>query len=50
MPVAKELGRLAVLSFRKRVALWDASDAPVSGWRFDEYLNIARQTAALLQK
>lgn len=50
LPVAKELGRLAVLSFRKRVALWDASDAPVSGWRFDEYLNIARQTAALLQK
>lgn len=45
-PVAKELGRLAVQSFRKRVALWDAADAPVSGLRFAEYRRLAQLTAA----
>lgn len=49
-PVAKELGRLAVQSFRKRVALWDASDAPVSGQRFAEYRHLAHLTAALLSR
>ena len=45
-PVAKELGRLAVQSFRKRVALWDVSDAPVGGQRFAEYRRLAQLTAA----
>ncbi len=48
LPVAKELGRLAVQSFRKRVALWDASDAPVSGQRFAEYRRLAHLCASLL--
>lgn len=45
LPVGKELGRLAVQSFRKRVALWDVRDAPVNGARFADYLRIARLTA-----
>ncbi|MBQ3754166.1 MAG: hypothetical protein II864_11615 [Prevotella sp.] len=50
LPVAKELGRLAVQSFRKRVALWDASDAPVSGQRFADYRHLAHLAAALLSR
>lgn len=50
LPVSKELGRLAVQSFRKRVALWDASDAPVSGQRFAEYRRIAQLTAARISE
>lgn len=47
-PVAKELGRLSVMSFSKRVALWDADNAPVSGARFADYLRIARLTTGRL--
>ena len=50
LPLSKELGRMAIMSFRKCVALWDASDAPVSGQRFAEYRRIAQLTAALLSK
>ena len=49
LPVAKELGRLAVQSFRKRVALWDASDAPVSGQRFADYCRLAQHCASLVE-
>ncbi len=49
LPIAKELGRLAVLSFRKRVALWDETDAPVGGSCFAAYLHIAKSTQALLR-
>ena len=49
LPVAKELGRLAVQSFRKRVALWDASDAPVSGQRFADYRRLAQHCASLVE-
>lgn len=48
LPVASELRRLAVQSFRKPASLWDRSDAPVSGSRFDDYLRIARITADAL--
>ena len=48
LPVAKELGRMAVQSFRKRVALWNADDAPVNGQRFADYLHIALLTGELL--
>lgn len=48
LPVAKELGRMAVQSFRKPVALWESADAPVSGQRFYDYLRIARLTADAL--
>lgn len=47
-PVAKELSRMAVLSFRKSVHLWDASNAPVSGSRFNDYKEIALQMQDLL--
>ena len=48
IPVAKELSRMAVLSFRKSVHLWDASNAPVSGSRFNDYKDIALQMQFLL--
>lgn len=47
-PVASELGRLAVQSFRKPVGLWERTDAPVKGKRFDDYLRIARRMLELL--
>ena len=46
-PVASELRRLSVLSFRRSVALWDRTEAPVVGKRFDDYLRIARTMLAL---
>jgi hypothetical protein len=49
-PVAKELGRMASLSFRKHVPLWDANNAPVHGARFADYLRIARLTSGRLNK
>lgn len=39
---AKDLLRMAVQSFRKPVALWEADDAPVTGKRFRDYLSLAR--------
>lgn len=50
LPVAKELGRMAVQSFRKRVALWDAADAPVRGQRFAEYRRLALLSASLVSQ
>jgi len=47
-PVAKELSRVAVLSFRKSVQLWDASNAPVTGSRFNDYKEIALKMQNLL--
>lgn len=48
IPVAKELSRMAVLSFRKSVHLWDVSNAPVSGSRFNDYKTIALNMQELL--
>lgn len=48
LPVAKELQRMAVQSFSKRVAMWNPSNAPVTGTRFRDYLNIAQMTGRLL--
>lgn len=39
---AKDLSRMAVLSFAKPVALWEIDNAPVSGKRFYSYLSLAR--------
>lgn len=50
LPNAVELRRLSVQSFRKSASLWECSDAPVSGSRFDEYLRLAQLTAAELVK
>ena len=47
-PVTSELGRLAVQSFRKPIGLWERTDAPVKGKRFDDYLRIARRMLELL--
>ena len=44
LPTAKELSRMAVQSFVKKIDLWDRNDAPVRGNRFDYYLRIARMT------
>lgn len=50
LPVAGELRRMAVQSFRKQVALWERKDAPVSGQRFDDYLRIARAMLEALDR
>lgn len=44
----QELQRMAVQSFARRVALWDANDAPVVGKRFFEYQTIAQRFAEAL--
>lgn len=44
LPTAKELSRMAVQSFVKKIDLWDRNDSPVTGTRFDYYLRIARMT------
>lgn len=44
LPVPSELRRMAVDSFRKQVDDWRSEDAPVSGYRFEAYRRIARQT------
>lgn len=48
LPDPKEIARMSVLSFAKPVALWVATNAPVGGARFKDYLRIARSTTALL--
>lgn len=48
LPNYKEVGRMAVLSFAKRVAMWNEDNAPVTGYRFRDYLSIALQTGRLL--
>ena len=37
----RDLQRLDVLSFHKKVHFWEENDAPVQGKRFYEYLTIA---------
>ena len=48
LPDAKELQRMAVLSFAKQVAMWVECDAPVTGKRFRDYLAIAKCMAGFL--
>ena len=50
LPVASELRRMCVQSFRKSAEYWKSNDAPVSGYRFDAYLRIARLTEEKLRK
>lgn len=40
---ARELRRMDCMSFHKSPLLWEEKDAPVTGKRFDDYLNIATQ-------
>ena len=39
---ADDIRRMCVQSFRKAVNFWDKDDAPVTGKRFNDYLNIAQ--------
>ena len=48
LPAYKEVSRMAVQSFAKRVSMWNSDNAPVSGARYRDYLDIALQTSRLL--
>lgn len=48
LPKSDELQRLAVDSFRNTVSTWRDGYAPVSGKRFNEYLEIAQQMKSFL--
>lgn len=50
LPVAAELRRMEVQSFRRPVDLWDEADAPVTGARFEAYLQIARATVESIKE
>lgn len=50
LPVASELRRMEVQSFRRAVDLWDETDAPVTGARFEAYQQIARATMEFANK
>jgi DNA polymerase V len=47
-PAAKDISRMAVLSFRKSVHLWDELNAPVRGARFNDYKAIAMKMHEML--
>ena len=46
--IAKEVARMEVLSFAKPIAMWEESNAPVSGVRFRDYRNLALTMKAYL--
>lgn len=48
LPTTDQLQRMNILSFRKRLSLWDRNDAPVQGSRFDEYYAIAMEVMRML--
>ena len=48
LPASDEIQRMAIQSFAKPVNKWVENDAPVSGKRFDVYLDIAKQMSKLL--
>ena len=48
LPTSKELQRVAVQSFSKCVSMWRPDNAPVSGARYADYLNLAQMTSRLL--
>lgn len=48
LPNSKEVSRMAVQSFSKQVSMWRPDNAPVSGARYRDYLNIALQMGRLL--
>ena len=49
LPRVIELQRVAVQSFSKPVVLWERSNAPVSGQRYDDYLRLARMVSDMLK-
>lgn len=48
LPNYKEVQRMAVQSFSKRVSMWNEENAPVTGYRYRDYLNIALMMGRLL--
>ena len=50
LPEPKELSRIAVMSFSKPVAMWTEDNAPVSGKRFRDYLDIALKMVEFLRE
>ena len=48
LPNYKEVSRMAVQSFSRRVSMWNEDNAPVSGYRYRDYLSIALQMGRLL--
>jgi len=48
LPVNKEMLRMCVQSFTKRVSMWNPDNAPVSGARYKDYLSIALMMGRLL--
>lgn len=48
LPTRTELQRMAVQSFAKPVILWNSSNAPVQGKRYQDYLKIAKTMEELL--
>ncbi len=50
LPSPVEIGRLAIDSFKKPVAQWNPKYAPVSGKRFDDYLEIAKRMQELMEE
>jgi hypothetical protein len=39
---------MAVLSFAKRISMWSEDNAPVTGYRYRDYLSIALMMGRLL--
>jgi len=50
LPNVKEMQRMAVLSFTKPIAQWEADNAPVKGMPFVKYKNIGLQFIEMLDK
>lgn len=48
LPTTEQLQRMNILSFRKRLSLWDRNDAPVQGTRFDDYYAIAMEMMRMI--
>jgi hypothetical protein len=46
---AKDLSRMAVGSFSKRLFFWNEADAPVQGKRYAEYLRLAQTFQSMLE-
>ena len=46
----RDISRMDILSFSKRVSLWNSENAPVTGKRYRDYLRLATDLTALLNR
>jgi len=46
----RDISRMDILSFSKRVSLWNSENAPVTGKRYRDYLRLATDLTALLSR